>query len=79
MQIFGIHWNLTGGNNSEVKMTSMDVPPTSVGKWEMEEAYAIMKKLTTQLMTLTASQCKELITALKQCLRENGVKDVDNW
>jgi|TARA_R110000824_G_scaffold22325_17_gene81890 hypothetical protein len=79
MQIFGIHWNLTGGNNAEVKVTSIDIPPPSVGKWEMEEAYATMKKPTTQLMTLTAPQCKELINVLKQCLKENDVKDVDNW
>ena len=79
MKIFGIHWNLTGGNNSEVKITSIDIPPPTVGKWEMEEAYAIMKKPTTQLMTLTVSQCKELISSLKQRLKEDGVQDVDNW
>ena len=45
----------------------------------MEEAYATMKKPTTQLMTLTAHQCKDLIKALKDRLKEDGVKDVDNW
>ena len=79
MQIFGIHWNLTGGNNSEVKITSIDVPPPTVGKWEMEEAYAIMKKPTTQLMTLTAQQCKDLIKTLKDRLIEDGVKDATSW
>ena len=79
MKIFGIHWNLTGGNNSEVKITSVDVPPPSVGKWEMEEAYATMKKPTTQLMTLTIPQCKDLIKTLKEYLKENGVEDIDNW
>ena len=79
MQIFGIHWNLTGGNNSEVKITSVDIPPPTVGKWEMEEAYATMKKPTTQLMTLTSVQCKDLICSLKDRLREDGVKDVDSW
>jgi len=79
MKIFGIHWNLTGGNNSEVKITSMDVPPPTVGKWEMEEAYATMKKPTTQLMTLTAHQCKDMIKSLKQRLIEDGVKDAESW
>jgi len=79
MQIFGIHWNLTGGNNSEVTITSMDVPQLSVGKWEMEEAYTAMKKPTTQLMTLTSGQCKNLIKALKQRLKEDGIKDADDW
>ena len=79
MLIFGIHWNLTGGNNSEVKITSVDIPPPTVGKWEMEEAYATMKKPTTQLMTLTSVQCKALICSLKDRLREDGVKDVDSW
>ena len=79
MQIFGIHWNLTGGNNSEVKITSIDIPPPTVGKWEMEEAYATMKKPTTQLMTLTAPQCKDLIKALRDHLIEDGVKDADSW
>jgi len=79
MKIFGIHWNLTGGNNSEVKITSVDVPPVTVGKWEMEEAYASMKKPTTQLMTLTIPQCKDLIGLLKQRLIEDGVKDAESW
>ena len=79
MKIFGIHWGLTGGTNSEVKITSVDVPPPTVGKWEMEEAYAIMKKPTTQLMTLTSGQCKNLIKALKQRLKEDGIKDADDW
>jgi len=79
MQIFGIHWNLTGGNNSEVIITSIDVPQLSVGKWEMEEAYTTMKKPTTQLMTLTSGQCKNLIKALKQRLKEDGIKDADDW
>ncbi len=79
MLIFGVHWNLTGGNNSEVKITSIDVPPPSVGKWEMEEAYATMKKPTTQLMTLTAAQCKNLISVLKERLKEDGIQDVDDW
>ena len=79
MQIFGIHWSLTGGNNSEVKITSMDVPQPRVGKWEMEEAYTNMKKPTTQLMPLTTHQCKDLIKALKERLKEDGVQDVDNW
>jgi len=79
MKIFGIHWGLTGGNNSEVKITSVDVPPPTVGKWEMEEAYAIMKKPTTQLMTLTSHQCKDLISLLKQRLKEDGIKEADDW
>ena len=45
----------------------------------MEEAYATMKKPTTQLMTLTAPQCKDLIKTLKEYLKENGVEDIDNW
>ena len=79
MKIFGIHWNSTGGNNSDIKITSIDVPPPTVGKWEMEEAYTTMKKPTTQLMTLTSGQCKNLIKALNQRLKEDGIKDADNW
>jgi len=45
----------------------------------MEEAYASMKKPTTQLMTLTIPQCKDLIGLLKQRLIEDGVKDAESW
>ena len=79
MKIFGIHWNSTGGNNSDIKITSIDVPPPTVGKWEVEEAYTNMKKPTAQLMTLTAYQCRDLIKALKDRLIEDGVKDAESW
>ena len=79
MKIFGIHWSLTGGNSSRVEITSINEPPPTVGKWEMEEAYNEMKKPTIQLMTLTVSQCKQLIQDLKSHMKEQGVDDADSW
>ena len=79
MLIFGIHWNWTGGNSSQLHVTVLDEPTPETGKWEVEEAYNQMKRPTTELMTLTTNQCHDLINMLKQALVEQGVKDSDTW
>tara|TARA_Y100001951_G_C11047501_1_gene133767 strand:- start:185 stop:421 length:237 start_codon:yes stop_codon:yes gene_type:complete len=78
MKVFGIHWMLSGGNRSQVDITVDDEPDAPAGKWEVHEAYAKMKKPTVQLMTLSVTDCKELIKRLKRIIKEEGV-DTDNW
>ena len=78
MKIFGIHWILSGGNNSQIAVTVDDEPDAPAGKWEVQEAYNKMKRPTTQLMALTVSQCHDLIRSLKARMKDEGV-DTDDW